>query len=130
MQLNPTHAIDAPRARRPGVPEMKKPAPVGSSHWTQPDKQTPSGEILKDPNREELTATFGTGPEPSGLSGALRRVAYGIPDYRVKRWLLLLVADRVDAFEYNLVRLPPSPMVMAALGAATAYGIYRVAKKR
>lgn len=35
--------------------------------------------------------------EPArGLGGAVRRAAYGIPEHHGRRWMLLLVADRLD----------------------------------
>lgn len=98
---NDSPAVDAALTRRPGVPEYKKPAPVGHAHWEQPEQQEVHGEQLKDASRRDLTATFGTGPAPRGLSGILRRIAYRIPDYRAKRWALLLIADRIDKIEHG-----------------------------
>jgi hypothetical protein len=37
-----------------------------------------------------------------GLSGKLRAAAYGIPTHKPRRWMLLLLADRIDAFESKL----------------------------
>jgi hypothetical protein len=37
-----------------------------------------------------------------GMSGSLRRVAYRIPEHRVRRWLVLLLADRVELLETRL----------------------------
>jgi hypothetical protein len=34
-----------------------------------------------------------------GLSGALRRRAYRLADWRPRRWMLLMLADRVDVLE-------------------------------
>ena len=39
-----------------------------------------------------------------GLSGAVRRLAYGIPEHRAGRWALLLVADRIDVVEHRATR--------------------------
>jgi len=65
------------------------------------ERQERRFEMLKEPSRDELSVVYGSGPAPKGVSGALRRLAYGLPDYRVRRWLLLLVADRVDALEHG-----------------------------
>ena len=37
-----------------------------------------------------------------GLSGAIRRAAYKAPDWKPRRWMMLLIADRVDALESRL----------------------------
>lgn len=104
---SPAQAIDARRDARPGVPEERDPSPVGNAHWEEPAQQVATTEVIKDAQRPALTATFGTGPEPRGLSGIMRRAAYKIPDYRAKRWLLLLIADRIDAIESRFL---PNPM--------------------
>ena len=121
-------AIDAPLERRPGVPAKRPPQPVGDAHWTRPPRQEPHTTILKDPSRAELTATFGTSPAPHGLSGLLRRVAYGLPDYRIRRWMLLITADRVDAIEGRIARLArrPLPWLVATSGVA----FWLLARKR
>lgn len=40
-----------------------------------------------------------------GLSGVIRRRAYRLPDWKPRRWLLLMLGDRVDAFESRLTPL-------------------------
>jgi len=37
-----------------------------------------------------------------GLSGVLRRAAYRVPDWKPRRWLMLIMADRLDALESKL----------------------------
>lgn len=50
-----------------------------------------------------LTPVFGTSVPLTGLSGAIRRVAYGrYSEGRAAHWLLLLAADRVNAGEAHL----------------------------
>jgi hypothetical protein len=46
---------------------------------------------------ERLPPVFGVTEPTSGLPAALRRLAYGYPDYDARHWLLLLVADRVES---------------------------------
>lgn len=91
--------IDEPQDQRPGVPMELTPEPMGNAHWLVPERQPPQDDVLKDIDHETLTATFGTEHPPHGLSGILRRAAYTIPDYYARRWLLLILADRVDAVE-------------------------------
>lgn len=111
-------APDANPRVRPGQPERNKPPrPAGHAHWTKPEKQSGGG-ALKDASRAELTATFGTGQPPRRLSGLLRSRAYRIPDYQVKRWALLLFADRVDKAEHEVERAAGSPLTWIVAGAA------------
>jgi hypothetical protein len=37
-----------------------------------------------------------------GASGRLRRAAYALPTHAARRWMLLMVADRIDAIESRL----------------------------
>lgn len=56
-------------------------------------------EVLHSNERPNVSAVFGTGPEPSGLSGKLRRFAFQHSENEYSHWLPLLLADRVDAIE-------------------------------
>jgi hypothetical protein len=103
-QSQQSQAVDAPKERRPGVPMARAAHPVANAHWTKPDRQPVSEGVIKDAGRAEFTSTFGTGQKPRGVSGALRKAAYRIPDYRVRRWLMLLIADRIDALEAHWLR--------------------------
>ena len=50
-----------------------------------------------------LTPVFGTSSPPKGLSGVIRKQAYArYSEGRAAHWLLLLAADRVDAWESHL----------------------------
>jgi hypothetical protein len=62
---------------------------------------------------------FGTAQPPRGLSGALRRRAYAIPEHRARHWALLLLADRVDVVE-TWVTERPGPAAAAATALAGA----------
>jgi uncharacterized protein (TIGR03382 family) len=85
--------------RRPGVPMEHSPRPSTLELQTPPEQQTASGEVLMSVARHRLTATFGSANPPSGLSGVLRRIAYRFPDHRAPKWMLLLLADRLNATE-------------------------------
>ena len=37
-----------------------------------------------------------------GLSGKIRDLAYAIPTHKPRRWMMLMLADRIDAFESKL----------------------------
>lgn len=122
-----TPATDAPMSQRPGVPmEKDPPSPMGNAHWTTPERQADPGNVLKRHGLEQLTPVFGTTLPPKGLSGVIRRAAYEIPDHRTSHWLMLLLADRVDAIEWKLKRTLPIAVPLVAIGFAG----WALAKKR
>jgi hypothetical protein len=62
---------------------------------------------------------FGTSAPLRGLSGALRKYAYRYSEGRAAHWLILLGADRVDAWEHHLRSLatlrPDNPVTESGL---------------
>ena len=56
-------------------------------------------EVLVSTERPGRTPLFGTVQPPSGLSGAIRRLAFKSTENDVRHWLLLLLADRVNVVE-------------------------------
>lgn len=67
--------------------------------WERPQQQEQTVEILKSVERPNLTAVYGTSAPPAGLSGVIRRVAYKYSESDYRRWLPLVIADRVDMVE-------------------------------
>lgn len=67
--------------------------------WERPEMQPATVEILKSVERPDLTAVFGTTAPPSGLSGAIRRVAFKYSESSYGRWLPLIIADRIGVME-------------------------------
>ena len=117
--------IDAPLAFRPGVPrELNPPMPLGNTSLSGPAQQTTGRPAARSPWRP-LTPIYATAQQPRGLSGVLRRLAYRIPDYKARRWLLLMAADRVDVIEHNLVPLT----LFAGVAAAGFFGIRALARR-
>jgi hypothetical protein len=109
MQHTPTEVFgwgaDRSPADRPGHPKEKQPpGPTGNPHWIEPEPQMSGTVVVRDPRRP-VTPVYGTTIPPRGLSGMLRRFAYTIPTYKARRWMLLLLADRVDVIEHNPSRL-------------------------
>jgi hypothetical protein len=115
---------DASPLQRPGIPQEREPAqPLANAHWLEPDRQVSSVKPLIG-NGMQLTPVFSTAIPARGLSGALRRVAYQVPDYKARRWLLLMVADRIDVLEHR-------PRLLAKLAAGMTFaGLSYVAAKR
>lgn len=110
-------AVDADPQNRPGVPmELEVPRPAGHAHWSEPERQDDPGNVLKRKGLEQLTPVFGTTVPPRGLSGLMRRAAYGIPEHFTSHWFALLLADRVDVIEDRTKRA--APFVLPALALA------------
>ena len=125
------HAPDADASRRPGNPKEQEARAVVGSHWKVPERQTKGDvEILRDPSRKEDSATFGTQHPPTGLSGVIRGAAYQLPDYTVKRWLLLIAADRLASAEYALSPRRPRTWLFALTGTALLTGAYYYLRPR
>ena len=64
--------------------------------WDRPEQQDSEVEVLHSNERPHLTSAFGETLPPSGLSGMIRRKAFGYSEDTYSHWLPLLVADRVD----------------------------------
>ena len=116
------NGIDQSPERRPGVPMETEPRPAGAAHWDEPERmlEPDRGKVLRRANLEEMTPVYSTANPPRGLSGAMRRAAYKIPEHKTSHWLVLLLADRVDAIEHGRPWLIPLALLMFAGGAATA----------
>jgi hypothetical protein len=94
--------VDAELSARPGVPMNAWPARAENAPERAPAEQGDSETRARHLRREALdgpTPVFGTAQPPHGVSGALRRGAYRIPEHRARHWLLLLLADRMDVVE-------------------------------
>jgi len=116
---------DASPDRRPGVPmENEPPRPVGAAHWQEPERQPDPGNILKRKGLEELTPVFGTAIPPRGLSGVMRRFAYGFPEHSNVHWLVLLLADRIDAIRPHDLECYP---VNFGAGLGAGFGFFAAA---
>jgi len=67
--------------------------------WERPPQQPITVEVLHSNERPDVTAVFGTSTPPSGLSGVLRRIAFGYSESSYGHWLPLMLADRVSVVE-------------------------------
>lgn len=102
------HGIDAPDDR-PGVPMEADPSP-DPAHRTTPERQPNGDRHLHRTGLDRPTPVFGTAQPPRGLSGMIRRGAYGIPEHYARHWMLLMVADRVDVLEDRLGEALAEPL--------------------
>ncbi len=56
-------------------------------------------EILRSVEHPNVTSVFGTSTPPAGLSGKIRRFAFKYSELSYRRWLPLVLADRVGMLE-------------------------------
>ncbi|GAB3325256.1 hypothetical protein GCM10027451_49940 [Geodermatophilus aquaeductus] len=98
----PGWGADLDPADRPSYPRLQYPSDTGA-HWDFPERQ-PGGEGREHSIEHAfVTPVFGTAQPLSGLSGAIRRLAYArFSEGRLAHWVLLVVGDRVDAWEHHL----------------------------
>jgi hypothetical protein len=68
---------------------------------------------------------FGTAQPARGVSGAIRRVAYRLPEHRAGRWALLLLADRVDVVEHRAAWLVPAAVALGVGYAVVSRALVR-----
>ncbi len=98
----PGWGADLDPADRPSVPRERTDLPTGA-HWEIPEQQPEQWPRERSIEHARLTPIFGTSCPPRGLSGALRKLAYRRwSEGRAAHWLVLLLADRVDAQESHL----------------------------
>jgi hypothetical protein len=86
--------------------------------WKRPPQQPATIEVLHSNERPNITAVFGTSAPPSGLSGVIRRFAFGYSESSYGHWLPLMLADRVNMVEGLLDDLAHGhvPNIFAELG--------------
>jgi hypothetical protein len=108
--------VDLDAARRPGVPWEREPRPFPNTRYP-PERQQgePASPMHARPGKQ-LPPVFGTAVPLRGLSGAVRRAAYGMPDHEPAHWMLLMLGDRIDSWETRAQRLLPVALPLTALG--------------
>ena len=119
-------AVDRDPARRPGVPFYK-----ANDLTARPplDQQPLTVPVLVGVEVGRITPVFGTAAPPRGLSGFIRRAAYRIPEHDARRWMLLMLGDRVDVMESRVQRHPLLSLALAA-GLVGALGMVVPARLR
>ncbi|MEU4674520.1 hypothetical protein AB0F91_42825 [Amycolatopsis sp. NPDC023774] len=88
---------------RPSVPKLQWQPDRTGAHWEFPERQPEKWPRERSIEHAFLTPVFGTSCPPRGFSGAVRKLAYRrYSEARAAHWLLLLAADRIDAWEHHL----------------------------
>lgn len=88
---------------RPAVPRERFDPGASGAHWDFPERQEEKWPRERSIEHKFLTPVFGTSCPPRGVSGAMRKYAYRkYSEGRAAHWLVLIAADRVDAWESHL----------------------------
>lgn len=91
---------DLDPADRPAYPKERTPLRLDPPvRWEEPEPQTRHVEVLLSKERDAMTPVFGSPQPPRGVSGSVRRFAFGYSENDLRHWLLLLLADRIDVGE-------------------------------
>ena len=98
----PGWGADLDPADRPSYPRLQYPADTGA-HWDFPERQPEKWPREHSVEHAFVPPVFGTAQPPKGVSGAIRKFSYATySEGRLGHWLLLILADRVDAWESHL----------------------------
>jgi hypothetical protein len=99
----PGWGVDLNPKDRPSVPKLQFQDDLTGARWEFPDRQPEKWPRERSIEHKFLTPVFGTACPPRGLSGAIRKLSYRrYSEGRAAHWLLLMLADRVDAVENHL----------------------------
>jgi len=110
--------VDLDPARRPGVPMMRAdPQPMPNTRYPPEHQAGPSASPMHGRTNKRMPPVFGTSVPLRGLSGVVRRFAYRMPDHYPSHWLLKMLGDRVDFWEYRARKALPVlvPLLAVAL---------------
>ena len=97
----PGWGADLDPVDRPSYPR-EQPGIETGAHWDFPERQEEKWPRERSIEHAFMTPVFGTSTPPRGASGAIRKYAYKYSEGRAAHWLLLIAADRVDAWEHHL----------------------------
>jgi hypothetical protein len=132
----PGWGADLDPADRPSFPR-EQPGIETGAHWDFPERQPEEWPRERSIEHAFLTPVFGTSTPPAGASGVIRKYAYArFSEGRAAHWLLLIAADRVDAWEHHLRSLatlrPDNPVTeTGVLSEFSRHGISsRLGQKR
>ena len=94
----PGWGVDLDPADRPSVSRERFHTDLNGARWDFPERQPEKWPRERSIEHAFLTPVFGTSCPPKGVSGAMRKYAYRYSEARAAHWLILVAADRVDAF--------------------------------
>ncbi|TWF74823.1 hypothetical protein FHX44_11705 [Pseudonocardia hierapolitana] len=133
----PGWGVDLDPQDRPSVPKLRSEPDGNGAHWDFPERQLEHRPRERSVEHAFLTPVFGTTCPARGVSGLMRKAAYRrYSEGRAAHWLLLLAADRVDAWESHvrsfLTLRPDNPITeTGVLSEFSHHGIAsRIGKRR
>ncbi|HET6511838.1 MAG TPA: hypothetical protein VFH43_06575 [Candidatus Kapabacteria bacterium] len=114
--------VDLEHSRRPAYPKERIP-PRLEVPWDEPEPQKQNVEVLVSVEHVKRPPVFGSVQPPSGLSGVLRRAAFGWAEADIRHWLILIMADRINVVEGVIDDLAHGhvPNVFAEMGWKAKY---------
>ncbi|WP_299167530.1 hypothetical protein [uncultured Arthrobacter sp.] len=133
----PGWGADLDPADRPSYPKERLDPSATGAHWDFPERQAGAEGREHSIEHEIVPPVFGTSVPLKGFSGAIRRHAYAsYSEGRAAHWLLLILGDRVDAWESHLRSLaslrPDNPVTETGVlserrrhGIASRFGVKR-----
>jgi len=99
----PGWGADLDPADRPSYPKLQYAPDSTGAHWDFPERQPERWPRERSIEHAFVTPVFGTAQPPKGLSGAIRKLSYArYSEGRLAHWMLLVLADRIDAWEEHL----------------------------
>ena len=99
----PGWGADLDPADRPSNHRLNYAPDTTGAHWDFPERQPQKWPRERSIEHAFVTPVFGTAQPPKGLSGVIRKFSYArYSEARLGHWLLLILADRVDAWEEHL----------------------------
>ncbi|MDX6365603.1 MAG: hypothetical protein QOK30_679 [Nocardioidaceae bacterium] len=121
----PGWGVDLDPADRPSYPKLDRREDLTGAHWDFPERQPELQPRERSIEHAFVTPVFGTAQPLHGVSGALRRYSYArFSEARAAHWLLLVLADRVDASGAHLRSLltlhPDNPVTETGIKAELA----------
>ncbi|HEY8618165.1 hypothetical protein [Phenylobacterium sp.] len=129
----PGWGVDADRRNDATYPMRDRDADDSPGmNWERPTQQTSDVEILQSVEHNRRPAVFGVSTPPSGLSGVIRRTAFGYSESQWAHWLLLMLADRINEAEGVLGDLAQGkvPNLVEEMGLAAEWKYNREAYVR
>jgi len=133
----PGWGVDLDPKDRPSVPRERFDPDLSGAHWDFPERQPEKWPRERSNEHKFLTPVFGTSCPPKGVSGTMRKYAYKrFSEARAAHWLILVAADRVDAFGSHMRSFatprPDNPITETGVRSELSHhGIFsRVGKKR
>ena len=123
----PGWGADLDPADRPSHPKLHYAPETTGAHWDFPERQPEKWPRERSVEHAFVTPVFGTAQPPKGLSGAIRKFSYArYSEGRLGHWLLLILADRVDAWEEHLrsfaTSRPDNPITQTGVKAELTHG--------